>query len=179
VVVSAPRELGRQLKGSGIWMGNWKVFSRFAAAMVVLCLALAPTALAYSVPGKPGTPGGKPTKPTGGGKATKSGAGKIGTAAAGYTGSELAQKGKISVSIKVKKAGTLSGTMKAGTTLLGKGSAKATKAGKVDLTITFSSSGKSYLNKHNGKAIDVTISVTFKPKSGASTTSISTVVLDA
>ena len=159
-------------------MGNTKVVVRVLAGMVAICLALAPSAAAYKVPGTAGSPGGPPTKAKGGSAASKGGAHGIATGAAGFTGSELAAKGKITVKVHVPKAGKLSGKMTAATTTLGSGKTTAHKAGDVKLTITFTSAGKSYLNAHNGQAIKVKVTCVFKPKKGKAQTSTSTVTLD-
>lgn len=160
-------------------MGNRRAFSLMVAVLVAACLGLAPAAVAYKIPGNPGSAGGPPTKAKGGSGTSKGGATKIADGAAALTGSELASKGSISVTVHVSGAGKLSGKMSAGGTVLGSGSAKAKKAGNVKLKITFTSSGKAYLNAHNGQAISVKVNCTFKPKKGKSSTSTSTVTLDA
>jgi hypothetical protein len=159
-------------------MGKRRVLASVLAGLVTVGLALAPSATAYKIPGKPGSAGGPPTKAKGGSGTSKGGANKIATGAAGFTGSELAAKGKITVKVHVPKAGKLSGKMTARTTKLGSGSATAHKAGTVNLTITFTSAGKAYLNAHNGQAIKVKVTCVFKPKKGKAQTSAATVTLD-
>ncbi len=143
-------------------------------------LALAPAiAGAYSVPGSPGSPGGKPTKPKGGSGTSKSGAADVALEIAGNTGSELANKGSFTVKVKVPTAGVLECKTSSGGTSLGSASGTAKKAGTLSLTVKFSASGIALLERDNGKAIPVTVACEFKPKKGKSSTSTSTVTLDA
>jgi hypothetical protein len=153
----------------------------FIAAVIAVSLALVPAASAYKVPGKPGSPGGPPTKPKGGDGTSKNAGKKVGGSIAGLTGSELAKKGKIVVKVHFPKAGKFTAVLKAGKTKLGQGSSSKVTSGDRNLTVSFSKSGKAFLNKHNGQAIKVTITVTFDPtkKGDKSSTSTSTVTLDA
>ena len=159
--------------------GTRAVASRISAALLIAGLAVAPAALAYKVPGAPGTPGGKPTAPKGGSGTSKTATKKAATAIAGYTGSELANKGSFTVKVRFPKAGMMTCVASSGSTKLGSGSASDGRAGSKELTVTFSSGGQSFLNAHNGQAIPVSVSCTFDPTKGKSSTSTSKVVLDA
>jgi hypothetical protein len=153
--------------------------ARLSALIVIAGLAAAPAAVAYKVPGAPGTPGGKPTAAKGGTGTSKTATKKAATAIAGYTGSELASKGSFTVKVHFPKAGKMSCVASSGSTKLGSGSASDSKAGNKELTVTFSTAGKDFLNAHNGQAIPVSVSCTFKPTKGKTSTSTSKVVLDA
>jgi hypothetical protein len=152
-------------------MALGKYVARVAALCIAATLAFVPVAGAYKLPKPPGSPGGPPKPPKGGSKATKSVTTKVGNDLAGFTDAELANVGKVTVNFSFPKAGTLSCTVSAGKTKLGSGSATATKKTTKKLTITLSSNGKTFLRNHNGKATTLTISCTFKPTKGKSSTS--------
>jgi hypothetical protein len=159
-------------------MALGKYVGRVAALCGALCiaatLAFVPVAAAYPIPKlKPGSPGGPPKPPKGGTGTTKGVAKKVGNDLAGLTDLELAKLGKVTVNFSFPKAGTVSCTVTAGKTKIGSGSATstATKKSSKKLTIKFSSSGVAFLKKNNGKATQLTISCTFKPKKGKSSTS--------
>lgn len=152
-------------------MALGKYVARAAALCIAATLAFVPVAGAYPLPKPPGSPGGPPKKPKGGTKTTKGVTTKVGNDLAGFTDLELANLGKVTVNFTFPKAGTVSCTVSAGKTKLGFGSATATKKSTKKLTIRFSSSGVAFLKKNNGKATQLTISCTFKPKKGKSSTS--------
>jgi hypothetical protein len=156
-------------------MALGKYVARIAALCIAATLAFVPVAGAYKLPKPPGSPGGPPNKPKGGTTTTKGVTTKVGNDLAGFTDTELAKLGKVTVNFFFPGPGTVSCTVKAGNTKLGAGTATATKTkGTKKLTITFSSSGKTFLKNHNGKSTTLTISCTFKPKKGKSATSTTT-----
>lgn len=159
-------------------MGTRRIASKLTVATAAVALATAPVAAAYVIPGPPGTPGGPPTSAQHGSGTSKGATSKVGDAVAGFTAGELASKGSFDVKVHFPKAGKIGCSVKADGTKLGSGSAKATKAESKTLTLTFSSSGVSFLSSHNGQAVTMTVSCKFTPKSGSSSTSSSTVVTD-
>lgn len=149
--------------------------ARIATLCAILAIAPASVASAYVIPTIPkGKPGGPPTTPKGGKGSSKKPTTKVGNKIAGYTGSELAKMGSVTVTVSFPSAGTIACTLKAGSTLLGSGKATAKKAGSKPLKVTFSSTGKAFLNAHNGKAIKVTVSCSFNPTKKGKKTSKST-----
>lgn len=139
-----------------------KHIARLSMLCVVGAIALAPAAEAYKVP--PITGGSKTSQ-----KSTKS----VAKGLQSKTGKKLA-KG-LTVEVHFPAAGTMSCTVKGGGKKIGSGKASATKAGGKKLKITFTGSGKSFLKTGAGK--NVTVSCTFKPTSGKSSTSSVTVKL--
>lgn len=164
-------------------MALGKYAARVAALCAAVCIAatfaFVPAAGAYKLPKPPGSPGGPPKAPKGGSKTTKSVTTKVATDLAGFTDSELAKLGKVTVNFSFSGPGTVSCTVTSGKTKLGFGSLKSTKkASNKKLTIKFSSSGVKFLKKKNGKATTLTVSCTFKPKKGKSVTSTTTLKTD-
>jgi hypothetical protein len=150
-----------------------------AAVCVLVVMALVPAAGAYKIPGTPGSPGGPPTKAKGGSSTSKSTVSTVAVAIAGNTGSELAAEGSFKAKVRLPSAGKVTCKATSSGTSLGSGSVSSKHAGSATLKVTFSTGGVSFLNSHNGQAISVSLSCTFKPKKGKSSTSTATVTLDA
>lgn len=149
--------------------------ARIATICAILVIAPASVAAAYVIPTIPkGKPGGPPTTPKGGKSSSKNPTKKVGKKIAGFTGSELAKKGSVTVTVRFPSAGTIGCQLQAGGTLLGSGKTTAKKATSKPLKVTFTSTGKAYLNAHNGQAIVVKISCSFNPKKKGKKTSKST-----
>jgi len=98
---------------------------------------------------------------------------------AGSTGSELASKGSFTINVKFPSGGTIGCKATSSGTPLGGGSVSSKHAGSGKLDVKFSSAGVSFLNSHNGQAIAVSLSCTFKRKHGKKSTSTASVTLDA
>jgi hypothetical protein len=150
-----------------------------AAVGALLVVALVPAANAYNIPGTPGSPGGPPTKAKGGSSTSKSVVSKVAVGIAGNTGSELASLGSFKAKVKFPSAGKITCQATSSGTSLGSGSVTSKHAGSATLDVKFTTGGISFLNSHNGQAIPVSLSCTFKPKKGKSSTSTATVTLDA
>jgi hypothetical protein len=149
--------------------------SAVTALLAVLGLMFAASAVAYTTPRPPGSPGGPPTKPKTGSAPTKKAVSTVATKAAALTAAEVAAKGKFSTPFTTAKAGVLTGTIKSGSTLLGSGTKSFKKKGTGTLVIKLSPSGIAFLNAHNGKAIKLTFTLVFTPVQGTVKTSTVTV----
>ena len=145
-----------------------KYIGQLAVVCAAVGLALAPgaamaTSSKYPVP---------PVK--GGSTSSKSGATKAASTLQKTSGKTLASKG-LKVSVKFAAAGTITITVKGGGKTIGTGSATASKAATKTVTVKFNTAGKTFLKTGAGK--NVTVTSVFKPKTGASSTSTSTVKL--
>jgi hypothetical protein len=144
-----------------------KYIGQLAVVCAVVGLALAPGAAMakpkYPVP---------PVK--GGSTSTKAAAKGAASSLQKTTGKTLASKG-LKVKVKFTSAGTITITVKGGGKTIGTGSATDSKAGTKTVAVKFNSAGKTFLKTGAGKK--VTVTVVFKPKTGASSTSTSTVKL--
>jgi hypothetical protein len=162
-------------------MGKGKVVSRLVALVAVLGLAFAATAVAYTLPLPPGSPGGPPTTPKGGSTTTQGGATSLGTKLAGQTSSELATHSTYTITVHFPGSGTILGSViNSKKQVIGQGFAGRANKGSGPMSLTFSAKGKAYLDSVNGQAVKLTIKLTFVPnakhkKRVSSTVTITTV----
>jgi len=112
-------------------------------------------------------------KPSGGSKDTKRATTAIALKLEHETGKRLAKGFTIRVSFP--KAGRVVCTVNGGGKTIGSGKARSDRAGSKNLKITFTASGKRFLETHAGRK--VTVICTFTPKHGASKTSTARVTL--
>jgi hypothetical protein len=144
---------------------------KYTGRLTVVCAAVG-LALA------PGAAVAKPKYPVppvkGGTTATKTAAKGAASGLQKTTGKTLASKG-LKVKVTFTSAGKITITVKGGGKTIGTGSATDTKAGTKTIAVTFSAAGKTFLKTGAGKK--VTVTVTFKPTTGKSSTSSSTVKL--
>ncbi len=139
---------------------------KYIAKLVTICavatLAIAPAAGAYKVP-----------TPKKGSATTKKTTTKTAKQLQSKTGKNIA-KG-LTISVKFPSAGKITITIKGGGKTLGTGKASSSKAGTKKVKIKFTSAGKKFLENHAGSKVSVT--TTFKPKKGKSSTSTVSVKL--
>ena len=166
------------IERTDLLMGEKRFVAKLAAICLTLGLVIVPAAGAYTVPGAPGTPGGKPTAPTGGSSISKSATKAAAQTIAGYTGLELALRTP-SVNFFFPKAGKVSCTLKSGSQLIGSGTASKDKKGSKQFSVNLTNSGRTFLYNRNGTALSVSVKCTFDPLRGKPATSSSTVVLDS
>jgi hypothetical protein len=145
---------------------------KYTGRLTVVCaavgLALAPGAAMAKKPKYPIPP------VKGGTTSTKSAATTAATSLQKTTGKTLASKG-LKVKVTFTSAGKITITVKGGGKTIGSGSATDSKAGTKTVDVKFSAAGKTFLKTGAGKK--VTVTVTFKPTTGKSSTSTSTVKL--
>jgi hypothetical protein len=157
--------------------GKGKIIAAATALCITAGLTVVPVAGAYKVPGPPGSPGGKPTKPKGGSHTSKRLAESVAVQFAGFTGLELALRTP-SETFDFPEAGSASCTASTGGSEIGSGSVSSNSTGNQTFLINLTDNGRMFLYNHNGQAISVKIDCTFAPRHGRSSSSTATVVLD-